>query len=1100
MRAVFVVALLSFASCLYAQANRATVSGVVTDAQGAVVAGATVSATDTATGVVTSTKTNDAGLYSMGNLEIGTYSVAAEHPGFQKYVHSGIQLTTGQVLGLDIPLQLGQVTETVVVAGQTPLLESRTSEIGQLLESQSIADLPLGDRRTMNVIQTMGAAVFVSYAAGAVPVFSLAGGRTQTQMSWIDGGASQNMRLGAPQVDVDPPIESVQEIKVLSNNYAAEYGASAGGVIIETTKSGTNQFRGSVYEFLRNNAMDAPGFFAPVQGTSKLQPELRYNLFGASLGGPIRHNKTFFFANYEAQRRKTGSVLTLTVPSALQAAGNFSQTRTAAGALIPIYDPASTQTVGGAVVRTQFPGNVIPASQLDAVALKALAYDPLPNRAPDNASGANNFRANQVVGLTSDFILAKVDHNFNDRDRLSGRFAFNKVPKTNSSPYPSNGAADSAAYTVNHQQYYYADWTHILSPTLVNNLRFAYDTRVFHNLTNGVGGDYPEKLGLNGVSNNAFPHFAPAGFSALGSANQERRQYPITSDQIVDDLSWVKGRHSLKFGVEARRSRDHEINLPTASGDFTFATQPTGLPGVATSGNGLASMLLGFPTAFTATQTDITDRTSWYLAGFVQDQFTISKSLTLNLGVRWETDTPMVDAHNFMNGFDSLALNPVSGTPGVVKFMGVNGYRTSAANADLNNFGPRFGFAWMPFRSTNTVVRGGYGIFYAHPFDTGQPASAELGFSQSVTLNTPDNGITAPFRLASGVPAVHTSTTLDDSFGAVPVGTNPSTAVTYFDPARRIGYSEQFNLGVQRQLSTSTVLEVSFIGNISHKLAGANEPIDQILPSVLSAKSDTQAYRPFPQFSNVTILGPSIGDSRYLAGLVKFERRFSHGLNFGATYTYSQFLDNNWEGGGTLGADNGPYSNFYNRRADWGPSANDIRSRFTFNTIYELPFGKGKRWLTTGPLAGVLGGWTLGNVTAAQSGPPFTVITQTNTTNAFSSGSLRANVIGDPNANAPRTAAAWFNTAAFAQPAAFQFGNEGIGAMRAPGLVNLDFSVLRNFRIRERMVLNFRGEFFNALNHTNFGLPGSTFGGPGFAVISSSGSARVIEVGARLAF
>jgi hypothetical protein len=315
-------------------------------------------------------------------------------------------LSTGQTLGLDVKLDLGAVTETVNVSGEAPLVESRTSDVTQLIESKSIEDLPLGNRRALNVISLTGAAVFVSYGntpGNANPNFSLAGGRPQSQMFWIDGGSGQNMRLGVGQINLDPPVETVEEIKVLSNNNAAEYGGSAGGIIVETTKSGTNQVHGSLYEYLRNNAMDAPGYFAPVQNGSKVVPELRYNVFGGTVGGPIRRDKTFFFFAYEGQRLRTGGTDTLTVPTIAERAGDFSQALNAAGKQIPIYDPATTQTANGVSTRTQFPGNAIPTSRLDPVALNAMKFYPAPNRAPDNVSGANNFRGNYVSATPADF-------------------------------------------------------------------------------------------------------------------------------------------------------------------------------------------------------------------------------------------------------------------------------------------------------------------------------------------------------------------------------------------------------------------------------------------------------------------------------------------------------------------------------------------------------------------------------------------------------------------------------------------------------------------------------------------------------------------------
>ncbi|MBI3697633.1 MAG: hypothetical protein HY238_22720, partial [Acidobacteria bacterium] len=384
----------------------------------------------------------------------------------------------------------------------------------------------------------------------------------------------------------------------------------------------------------------------------------------------------------------------------------------------------------------------------------------------------------------------------------------------------------------------------------------------------------------------------------------------------------------------------------------------------------------------------------------------------------------------------------------------------------------------------------------------GQPTAASLGFSVSAALNSPDNGITAPFYLRDGVPGVTVAApVLNDSFGAVRVGQNANTSISYFETNRRTGYSEQFNLGVQRELPGAAVIEATLLGNFSRKLASTNLSTNQILPALLGPDHQSQKDRPFPQFSDVAVVAPPLGISNYYAAMLRVQKRYSHGLNLGGHYAFSRFLDNTNDSGTTLGNNGGPYSNYYNRRADYGPAANDVRHRLGFSAVYQLPFGSGKRWLSNSPLRYVASGWSVANLTGVQSGAPFTVTTQTNTTNAFSAGALRADVLRNPNLPSDRrTVAQWFDTSAFAQPAAYRFGNQGLGLLRAAGIVNLDFSLLRDFRLTERAQLQFRGEFFNTFNHTNLGLPGRAFGGPGFGVISSSGPARQIQVGARVAF
>jgi outer membrane receptor protein involved in Fe transport len=1096
-------ALCLFAAAAFAQSNLASVSGVITDAQGGVVPQAAVTVTDVKTGVENPATSNSAGFYRVQNLPIGSYRISVEHPGFRKYIRDGVTLTTGEDLGFDVKLEVGATSQEITVTGDASPIETRTSDVNTLIESKSIDALPLGNRRTLNVVAMSGAAVFVSYPntpANVTPNFSLAGGRTQSQMAWIDGGNAQNMRMGVGQINLDPPVEAIAEVKVLAVNYAAEYGASAGGVVIETTKSGTNQFHGSAYEFLRNNAMDAPGFFAPIQNGHKASPELRYNVFGTTVGGPVKKDKTFFFFDYEGQRLRTNSSSVLTVPTLLQRAGDFSQTLTAAGKLVPIYDPGATQLVNGSYTRSPYPDNIIPRSQLDPVGLNILNYYPGPNQAASNAAGANNFNGTPVTASPANFYMFKVDHNFNTNNKLTGRYMWVSGTSSMAGVYPNNDAGDPTNTATNRAQYIYADWTHIIGASRVNDLRFTFNDRIFHNISAGLGGGYPTKLGLKGVPDDAFPTITPAGFSPLGSTTQERRQYPIQQQQYLDNFSWTKGRHAMKFGFEVRRSFNQDVLLTSVSGSFTFSTQPTGLPGNAATGNGLATMLVGFPTGFSELQTQPLLRHTYYLAGFAQDDWTVTPNLTLNLGLRWETDTPMIDASNRMNSFDLHQINPVSGTPGVVKFLGVNGFPTSPYDTNWRNFGPRFGFAWKPFSSDKTVIRGGFGMVYAHPFDAGVPNVNALGFSVSANLNTPDQGITAPFYLRNGVPVSPTSTVLNDSFGAVPVGAATTTAVTYFDPHRQTGYSEQFNLNVQRQLAAGTVVEVTGIGSLSRRLSNAALPINQILPQLLGPKCSTQACRPFPQFTNVSIQNPSFAVSNYYAGLVKIEKRFSHGFNAGATFAWSKQLGNANNPGTSEGNDAGTYSNYYNRRADYGPGANDVEKRLNFHWVYDLPFGTGKRWLAANPLRYALGGWSIAMIGTVQSGPPETVTTQTNSCNCFSAGGQRPDVLGDPNQVSGRSVAQWFNTAVFAQPAPYTFGNAAVGIVRGAGLVNIDSSVLRNFRITERVHAEFRGEFFNVLNHTNFGNPGTVLGAAAFGVVSSAGPARQIEVGARILF
>lgn len=1100
--------LVLFASVLWAQSPEATVSGLVTDSQGAVVPGVRVVGKNLATGVEFSSVATDAGLYSLRALPIGQYTFSAEQTGFKKYVRAGITLTTSQKLELNIQLELGQLTETVNVTAAATTLETRSAEIAQLVEAKTVEDMPIGDRRAMNIINITGAAVFVNYDSGAKPNFSLAGGRTQSQSFFIDGGTGQNMRLGIGQVDTDPPVETVAEVRVLTNGFSAEYGGSAGGVVIATTKSGTNQLKGTLFEYLRNEKLDAANFFSPWSNArqEKLRAPLRYNVYGGTVGGPVRipkiyngKDKTFFYFAYEGSRRGEGSNRVLTVPTDLQRAGNHSQTRLANGNMVPVYDPATTRPQGNTNVRDLFPGNIIPNSRFDTVGVKVLTFFPVANQPAANITGANNFNSNYVARLTRDNYTAKVDHQLGEKDKLTGRYIYNSDDLFNTSVFPEP-AADTLADTLRHQHFTYAAWTRTLSPTILNELRFTYGNRINWARSKGVGGDWPSKIGLNGVSQNAFPRFAPTGVTALGQTGQERRQFPIQQFQVINNFSMVRGKHSMKFGLEWRPSMNYEINLPTASGDMSFSPLSTGLPGNANSGFGVASLLLGLPISFAARETDVLDRRSTYWSWFAQDDWNVTRNLTLNVGVRWETDTPIRDVNNRMNGFDLAQRNPLSGVPGVVKFAGIGGWRTLPYDTDWNNFGPRFGFAYKPFNSERTVIRGGFGVFFAHPFDAGAPNSASLGYEKSVSLNSPDQGITHPFVLRDGNRASLTSATLDDSFGAVAPGRTPNTAVTFYEPDRRTGYALQYNFTIQRELFAGWLAEAGFVANQSRKLASSNMSINQVAPDrARGPVRPTQNDRPFPQFTGVTIQLPSLGVSNYHAFTTRIEKRFAKGFNLLATYTWSKFLNNTNEGGNTIATAVGPYSDLYNRRLDYGPSENNVPQRVTMSSVYELPFGTGKAYLNKSPLRWVLGNWSLGAIALLQSGAATTVTTQVDTRYSFAAGGLRADALRNPNLpEGERTLGRWFDTAAFAQPADFRNGTSGVGILQGDGIVNLDLSLLRNFPIGENRKLQLRGEFFNIANHANFGDPGRVLGGPGFGVVATAAPARRVQIGARL--
>jgi hypothetical protein len=464
-------------------------------------------------------------------------------------------------------------------------------------------------------------------------------------------------------------------------------------------------------------------------------------------------------------------------------------------------------------------------------------------------------------------------------------------------------------------------------------------------------------------------------------------------------------------------------------------------------------------------------------------------------------DTPFGTVDNILNGFDPVAINPVSNTPGVIRFAGVNGFSTSPHRTDWNNFAPRVGLAWKPFGSQRTVVRSAFGLFFAAPYDgAGAVTSTALGFGQQLVIPTADDGTPVTFRLSDPIPVVPLTDKLDDAFGAVRIGQAANTSVSFFEQDRSTGYSMQMNFRIQREIGASAALEAGYLGNLSRRMPSTALSINQIRPELLSTAPNPQSRRPFPQFSDVLIESPALGVINYHALLIRFEKRFSRGFNILSTYTFSKNLDNT-TAHQALGSEGGPYSDFYNRRADYGPSENDIRNRFTWGSVYQVPYGKGRKFGSDSRLATVFGNWGISATLVAQSAPPFTVRTATNTTGAFSAGPLRADISANPNLPASqRSLARWFNTGVFTQPAQFRFGNQGVNQVRGAGRLGLNASILRDFPITESKRLQFRAESFNLLNRANFNLPGQILGNPDFGLISSAQQPRQVQLGLRFIF
>ncbi|MBL8173142.1 MAG: TonB-dependent receptor [Bryobacterales bacterium] len=1066
--------------CLAATAQtQSRLNGLITDDSGAVVVGARVVARNAATGVTTESTTNESGNYQFPVLNPGEYEITAEMKGFKKVVQTGVVLETGLTRTVTLQLTVGAVSETIEVKASAPLLESETSSVGQLIERTSVLNMPLESRRTAGLVRLLGAVTFTSENAGEqIPMFSMAGGRSQNQMWQLDGAVVQNMSLGVAQLQLNPPAESLQEFKAEMNNFSAEFGRAGGGLILMTTRSGTNQYHGAAYEFLRNQALDTRTFFAPRKAP------LRYNIFGASLGGPIARDKTFFFVNYEGARRRDGvTVSNLIVPHVPERTGDFSNRRD-----IAVLDPLTAQP---------FAGNLIPQSRLDPIARQLIALYPAANVASDiTRAPSANYTVNLSDALTQDFLTARIDHALSSNDRIFGRYSHVRAPQNVASAFPEAIADTRGGIRENRIYSFLGSWVHNLTPSALNELRYSMSNRKFINQATGTGSGFNGRVGLKGVEAQNFPVVSVTGISGLSVTPNLRIQDPILTHHIVDNFTIIRGNHTVKTGFEMRYSLNKDDFASTAGGTFTFNDRATR--------SGVATFLLGHVTGAGLTDPDLLEARTDYYGAFVQDDWKVSRTLTFNLGLRWEVDTPRFERiDNRQSGFDGTAINPVAGIPGIVTFSGRNGLGKYAHNFDWNNIGPRFGFAWKPLGKT--VIRGGYGINYLGIYSGAVVNTISQGFGVNASFTSSDGGLTPSFYLRDGLPSFQREE-LGPAWGAVRLGQAPRSSPDFIEQEHVNGYSQQYNFTIQRELGANMLLEAAYLGNLGRKLGSPGVSVNMIpLVNGRGPAAQSQNARPFPQFSNVTRLTPDWGSSTYHAMNVKVERRYSNGFNLLANYTWSKFLDNVEAGSEFAGSEGNGFVHPELRSLDRSFSGNDVRHRLIASTVYELPVGKGRGLnISNSVLDAVVGGWTLGFIAEMHAGAPWGAIEQTNLTNTFS-GSPRPNLTCDPTLDSGRDRATylsqWFNTSCFAAPGVGNFGNAARSLGFGPTQMNIDTSVNKRWTVKERYRLLFRSDFYNVPNRPNFAVPAAVRGRGDFGRITSTrGTGRQIQLSLRLEF
>jgi hypothetical protein len=1089
------VALLSVACLLVAfnavaglsQTSTATLTGIVHDSSGAVLPNVTVSVTNADRNTGQFTRTDEAGTYVLPALNPGDYSISAELPGFKTFVRGGIVLQVNQTARIDIRLDVGSVEETVEVRAAAPLLETQSSGRGAVINRHDIMDLPLNGR-DYNQLTLLAPGVSPSTPRLAALNFKGAvnvnGNRVFNNVFLLDGvdniSYSSSYRGENVQV-VQPSIEALQEFKIHTNANSAEFGRSSGAVINATIRSGSNSIRGSVYEFLRNDPLDSSNFFSNAFGTPK--PVRQRNQFGVALGGPLVKDKVFWCGDYDGLREREGVPQTRAVPSGLERAGLFSA---------PVVDPF----VPG---KPQFSRDayglwVIPRDRWDPVAAKIVGLIPDPN-----VLGTNIYASTPIIRTRADQFDVRIDYHVSPDTQLLGRYSFVDAHVFRPAPLPGLAEGsynDAFGSSDNRSQGFVLGLTHVLSPSLVADFRLGWTRGDYFTAPPNAGIDGPVLVGLKNVPSDSalvggLPKIGLQGYDAIGRhTSTPQFQTPRTWNPRTT-LSLHEGKHFLKFGFEFLRTQTEINDLTAPIGAMNFANLFTG--------RSVGDLLLGLPSAFALTSYYVIDRNQRMSFAFVQDDYRLSSALTLNLGIRYEYSTPPIERENRLANFD-----PVTGSMQFAKDGSI--FERTLVHPDRNNWAPRFGFSYSP--RSGWVVRGAYGVFYSHTVRQGREGM--LGFNPPFLV---DNLLVANvfgptavasaaiFRLANGYP----QGLLD------PARLSPFVYRRAQDSRQRSPYVQQYSFGIQRELTGNVLLDVAYVGNNGAKLPGfrnINAPAVVVNPN----GSHSVGPRPYPTFGDIQWMENRVM-SNYNSLQVRLEKRFSSGLSASGAYTWGKVLtdgaDHLSTSPGGPGIDIGVFAvpqNPRNLQAERGPAEFDINHRLVASYIYELPWGRSRRWGQAWGSAVnlLLGDWQISGIHVLQTGLPLTpVLAGSSVLSLGSDRVARPNLVGDPELpRAQRTVERWFNTDAFAvlSPAPQAFGNSGVGIIRGPGLANFDFSIAKNIKLDENRYFQFRTELFNAFNHPNFGPPDIRREATTFGRIFRASDGRIIQFGLKLYF
>lgn len=1063
---------------LQAQINTATLSGTVEDTSGAVIPGATVTAIEVSSNTQRGAQTNGSGLFTIPLLQPGLYTVRVSKQGFQTSEQNNIELQVNQSASLTFKLAVGSAATTVHVSGSSPLLKTQTASLGTVIGSHEVVDLPLNGRQFTQLLQLAPGTVpiDVSQNSGAAPDLggggvspAINGQSNRSNLFYLDGIYASDPFFSG--YSISPSIDAIQEFQEVAHADQAEFGMSLGGVINVQTKAGTNHFHGDAYEFMRNDALDALSYFQTKKGGYHL------NEFGGTLGGPIIRNKLFFFGLYDGYRQSSASVNFSTLPTSAELQGNFS-------ALLPntiIYNPA---TYDAATNTAQpFQGNVIPPQDLNQ-GIIAVMKAFLPSTLPGTPT-ANNYVNTQSHTLTQNQYGVRIDYNINTNNLLFGRVTIN-----NESQVSPTGLPDNAFNTGFNGKNAGINWIHTFSPTTVGQITAGFNSieipqsytqtnaaSVFN--AGGFGAGFTSTPGA--IKQPMVPGIHPSGFFSLNSGwGPIGPQY---TGQFSGSISKQMGRHALKFGASGYING---MYTNWAEDDIYFNQQATWDPSTRTGGNSLASMLLGLPNSAGRQLGNSGVSLRSHIAGlFVQDSWKLRSNFTLNYGLRWDYTSPVTDTHNRLSGFDYrtgdwyLVKGDADMPSGTLPANVVILNRNSITQPDYKNFAPRFGFAWSVL--PKTVVRAGAGIFFDSWSGALQAAQNARGAWPSGASQGANNlneaGIT-PGATAQN-PFVGFTTQLPNT--PFPSGGG------FLDTDFKDAYSGEWNLQVQQQLGRNGVFSITYVGSSTSRA-----PIQ--VPHNISTQLGPTQVLPHPNMSQFNVI-QSIGHMNYNALQSKYDRHFQGGLAVIAAFTWSKAINVGcaefWE--------DCHIQNPYNMRPDRSNADTDVPVIFTFSSVYQLPFGKGRKYMQHGVASAIAGGWQLNGILATRSGTPFTVGINFDNANA-NGGSQRPNQVGNPNSG-PHTIQEYFNTAAFVVPTPYTYGDVHRNSLRGPGYTDLDTSLFRTFQLPAGVGVQFRSEFFNVLNHPNFGNPDATLEDSSFGRISgTSGNPREIQFALKVKF